>query len=148
MYIYLAWRFLWFLDYEHGFWRLWGYGMTCQYRNDNIRVGGFDNGINGWGQEDRRLYFRYMKRSAIEIVRSPDPGLFHRWHRKDCGSIADQSQHKECIHSTALTEGTKQQIVEELNRVRKELSVTKTKLSQDVIAKKKSKSKHYTIRQK
>ena len=48
---------------SHGFWRVYGFGMTCQYRSDYLRVGGFDLNIEGWGSEDLVLYQRHLLQS-------------------------------------------------------------------------------------
>lgn len=51
------------VDRAHGFWREYGFGMTCQYRDDYLRVGGFDLNIEGWGSEDLGLYHRYLQQA-------------------------------------------------------------------------------------
>lgn len=51
------------VDRAHGFWREYGFGMTCQYRDDYLRVGGFDLNIEGWGSEDLVLYQRYLQQA-------------------------------------------------------------------------------------
>lgn len=39
--------------------------MTCQYRSDYLRVGGFDLNIEGWGSEDLGLYEKLLQQSDI-----------------------------------------------------------------------------------
>ena len=51
-------------DRSYGFWRTYGFGMTCQYRSDYLKVGGFDLSIEGWGSEDQQLYARYLEKSG------------------------------------------------------------------------------------
>ncbi|XP_024131905.1 chondroitin sulfate N-acetylgalactosaminyltransferase 1 isoform X2 [Oryzias melastigma] len=107
------------ISQETGFWRDFGFGMTCQYRSDFINIGGFDRSIKGWGLEDVHLYRKYLH-SKLMVIRSPSRGLFHLWHEKSCADELPPDKYKMCMQTKAMNEASHGQLGELYFRREKE----------------------------
>ncbi|XP_037092123.1 chondroitin sulfate N-acetylgalactosaminyltransferase 1-like isoform X2 [Pollicipes pollicipes] len=88
-----------------GFWRDFGFGMTCQYKSDFDRVAGEFLVSRSWGGEDSKLYRKYQQ-STLEIVRAPDPGLVHIYHRKQCDRRLLGKKYHSCMSSLRHSEAS------------------------------------------
>ncbi|XP_057675385.1 chondroitin sulfate N-acetylgalactosaminyltransferase 1 [Corythoichthys intestinalis] len=97
------------INKKTGFWRDFGFGMTCQYRSDFINIGGFDINIKGWGSEDVYLYQKYLH-SNLLVVRAPSRNLFHLWHEKHCADNLAPKQYSMCMRSKIMNEASHQQL--------------------------------------
>ncbi|KFO32020.1 Chondroitin sulfate synthase 3 [Fukomys damarensis] len=94
-----------------GFWRDYGYGITCIYKSDLLSAGGFDTSIQGWGLEDVDLYNKVI-RSGLRPFRSQEVGVVHIFHPVHCDPNLDPKQYKMCLGSKASTFASTMQLAE------------------------------------
>lgn len=109
------------INEQAGFWREFGYGMACMYISDYETADGFPD-IDTWGGEDVVLYEKFLSLDHIRVLRSPDPGLFHVYHRKECIDTG-RSTYADCLRSKALTEGSQMQLGLTLMKVQEGIDV-------------------------
>ena len=88
------------LSEERGFWRDFGYGIACMYKSDFMRAGGFDLSIEGWGEEDIRMYLSLLK-SGLDVFRSKQKDLIHIHHPKHCDRTLQGEQARACKRTKA-----------------------------------------------
>ncbi|XP_064117256.1 chondroitin sulfate N-acetylgalactosaminyltransferase 1-like [Macrobrachium nipponense] len=109
------------INEQAGFWRQFGFGMACVYTSDYETAGGFPD-MNTWGGEDVVLYEKFLSLDHIKVLRSPDPGLFHIYHRKECIDTGS-STYVDCLRSKSLTEGSQMQLGLTLMKVQEGVDV-------------------------
>ena len=97
------------INRDTGYWRDFGFGMTCQYKSDFLKIGGFDLSIKGWGMEDVKLYRNYLAGDLV-VIRAADRGIFHNWHSKYCNRNLTQAQFLACIKSKIKSEASHSQL--------------------------------------
>ncbi|XP_071280824.1 chondroitin sulfate synthase 3 [Agelaius tricolor] len=85
-----------------GFWREYGFGITCIYKSDLLTAGGFDTSIQGWGLEDVDLFTKVIT-SGLKAFRSQEVGVVHIFHPVQCDPNLDPKQYKMCLGSKAST---------------------------------------------
>ncbi|XP_047425616.1 chondroitin sulfate synthase 3 [Mugil cephalus] len=99
------------LTKKSGFWRDYGFGITCVFKSDLLKAGGFDTSILGWGLEDVDLFTKVIN-SGLKVLRSQEPGIVHIYHPVHCNTSLEQKQHKMCLGSRASTFASTMQLAE------------------------------------
>ncbi|XP_044146931.1 chondroitin sulfate synthase 3 [Bufo gargarizans] len=94
-----------------GFWRDYGYGITCIYKHDLLNIGGFDTSIQGWGLEDVDLFNKVIS-SGLKAFRSQETGVVHVFHPVQCDPNLNPKQYKMCLGSKASTFASASQLAE------------------------------------
>ncbi|KAM4614983.1 chondroitin sulfate synthase 3-like [Polymixia lowei] len=96
---------------KSGFWRDYGFGITCVFKSDLQKAGGFDTSIQGWGLEDVDLFTKVIN-SDLKVFRSQEPGIVHIYHPVHCDTSLEHKQHKMCLGSKASTYASAVQLAE------------------------------------
>lgn len=86
---------------DAGLWRIYSYGPVCAYSDDVTAVGGFSTSIKGWGLEDVEFFEKFLKPGKMNVIRSPDRGLVHVFHKHaSCSPKSTFKQQKMCHDAT------------------------------------------------
>ncbi|XP_041377370.1 chondroitin sulfate synthase 1-like [Gigantopelta aegis] len=85
---------------DRGTWRHFGFGIVGIYKDDFLRVGGWDSSIVGWGKEDT-LFYQQCFSYGFPVFRSIELGLVHVHHVKYCDVSLPNDQYKMCLMSRA-----------------------------------------------
>ncbi|KAG7476491.1 hypothetical protein MATL_G00083510 [Megalops atlanticus] len=96
---------------KSGFWRDYGFGITCIFKSDLLKAGGFDTSIQGWGLEDVDLFTKVIN-SGLKAFRSQETGIIHVYHPVHCDANLEPKQYKMCLGSKASTYASTMQLAE------------------------------------
>ncbi|KAJ8392729.1 hypothetical protein AAFF_G00072130 [Aldrovandia affinis] len=96
---------------KSGFWRDYGFGITCIFKSDLLQAGGFDTSIQGWGLEDVDLFTKVIN-SGLKAFRSQETGIIHIYHPVHCDTNLEPKQYKMCLGSKASTYASAMQLAE------------------------------------
>nr|XP_055023594.1 chondroitin sulfate N-acetylgalactosaminyltransferase 1 [Misgurnus anguillicaudatus] len=96
---------------DFGFWKDLDFGMTCQYRSDFLKIGGFDVTVKGRDTEDAHLYRKYLQ-SRLKVIRAPSRGLFQVWTEILCSEDLSTDSFKFCLWSKAVNEASLAQMAD------------------------------------
>ncbi|XP_067251840.1 chondroitin sulfate synthase 3 isoform X2 [Chanodichthys erythropterus] len=96
---------------KSGFWRDYGFGISCIFKSDLLRSGGFDTSIQGWGLEDVDLFTKVIN-SGLKVFRSQEAGIVHIFHPVLCDTHLEPKQYKMCVGSKASTYASTMQLAQ------------------------------------
>ncbi|KAK9967896.1 hypothetical protein ABG768_002259 [Culter alburnus] len=96
---------------KSGFWRDYGFGISCIFKSDLLRAGGFDTSIQGWGLEDVDLFTKVIN-SGLKVFRSQEAGIVHIFHPVLCDTHLEPKQYKMCVGSKASTYASTMQLAQ------------------------------------
>ncbi|KAJ8338724.1 hypothetical protein SKAU_G00355100 [Synaphobranchus kaupii] len=97
---------------KSGFWRDYGFGISCIFKSDLLKAGGFDTSIQGWGMEDVDLFTKVLN-SGLKAFRSQETGIIHIYHPVHCDTNLEPKQYKMCLGSKASTYASTMQLAEQ-----------------------------------
>lgn len=96
---------------KSGFWRDYGFGISCIFKSDLLRAGGFDTSIQGWGLEDVDLFTKVIN-SGLKVFRSQEAGIVHIFHPVLCDTHLEPKQYKMCVGSKASAYASTMQLAQ------------------------------------
>ena len=80
----------------------WGYQnfwLTCLYKADYDRIGGYKN-----AKYTVELFERASSNGHLEVMQAPDPGLYHLWSSKSCHELRSATKRDICKQLSAGVE--------------------------------------------
>ena len=125
---------------SRGYWRNYGFGLLCTYKDDFLASGGFDISIQGWGMEDVDLVDKFItgqgksqdeddseKRATLtphktNVFRAFDPSLVHVYHPSFCDLNLSENQLRMCRASRASGLSSIPSLAAAWNKVQKHLN--------------------------
>lgn len=115
------------VDEHRGKFRFFGFGIAALFVSDVDAVGGFNQGIKGWGKEDVDFVDRVLKHPRnYTVIRTAEPGMVHVFHPIHCAADLAPDQAVMCKGTKNSFQASKQQLAWDVTRNDRVLQFART----------------------
>ena len=103
----------------------WDQAQGCNlgvWREDFIRVGGFDEGFEGWGLEDTDLVLRLLRGRVRRLTLQHAEPVLHLWHKRRSGAPDHDARLEALVASDARMPGQSMFLKSSVDRISQDTS--------------------------